>query len=204
MSKKLYLYPGWIRFWHILNAVLFLVLIVTGISMQYAGKSGFSLIRFDQAVAFHNLAAIILVVNYGFFVIGNFFTSNGKYYKIKRKGFLQDIKIQFKYYAYGMFRGDEHPFEVNEENKFNPLQKISYVMVIYFLMPLIIVSGLALLFPEIIIRQIFGISGVLLTDLVHVICGFLLSIFMIIHIYTCTLGKKPGTLFKSMITGYHE
>jgi thiosulfate reductase cytochrome b subunit len=27
---------------------------------------------------------------------------------------------------------------------------------------------------------------------------------MLIHIYTCTLGDKPTTLFKSMINGYHE
>jgi thiosulfate reductase cytochrome b subunit len=34
--------------------------------------------------------------------------------------------------------------------------------------------------------------------------GFLLSVFMVIHIYTCTLGTKPWSLFKGIITGYHE
>jgi thiosulfate reductase cytochrome b subunit len=173
--------------------------------MQYAGVSGkFSLIRFDQAVKFHNIAAIILVIDYGFFVIGNRVTSNGKHYRIKRKGFFKGLRLQFSYYTNGMFKGDKHPFEITPDNKFNPLQKISYVMVIYFFMPLLIISGLALLFPEIIITQVFGISGILLTDLVHVIAGFILSIFMIIHIYTCTLGEKPGTLFRSMMNGYHE
>jgi thiosulfate reductase cytochrome b subunit len=205
MSKKLYLYPVWIRLWHALNAMLFLVLIFTGISMQYADTAGnFSLIRFEQAVKFHNVAAVILVLNYGFFVLKNALTYNGKYYKIRREGFFRDLTLQFRYYAYGMFRGEKHPFEVNEENKFNPLQKISYVVVIYLFLPFVIISGLALLFPEIIVRQVFGISGVLFTDLVHVIAGYFLSIFMIIHIYTCTLGKKPGTLFRSMINGYHE
>jgi thiosulfate reductase cytochrome b subunit len=27
---------------------------------------------------------------------------------------------------------------------------------------------------------------------------------MIVHIYTCTLGSKPTSLFKSMINGYHH
>lgn len=205
MTKKIYLYPKWTRIWHVLNAILFLILIFTGISMQYAGHTeGPTIIRFDQAVKWHNITAIILVVNYGIFVLGNALSRNGLYYRIKRKDFFKDLSTQLRYYAYGMFRNEKHPFEVNEGNKFNPLQKISYVVVIYILMPFLILSGFALLFPEIIVRQIFDISGVLLTDLVHVIVGFLLSIFMIIHIYTCTLGKKPGTLFKSIITGYHE
>ena len=206
ITKRYYLYPVWIRFWHLLNALLFLVLIFTGISMQYAGNKadGTSLIRFEQAVKWHNIAAIILVVNYGFFIIGNAVTKNGKYYRIKRGGLFRDLGIQFRYYAIGMFRNEKHPFEINEENKFNPLQKITYAAVIYIFMPLLILSGIALLFPEIIVRQIFNVSGVLLTDLVHVCVGFLLSIFMIIHIYTCTLGHKPGTLFKSIIDGYHE
>jgi thiosulfate reductase cytochrome b subunit len=161
------------------------------------------LIKFENAVKVHNIAAILLVFTYGFFVIANVLSGNGRYYRLK-ENLLNDIKLQFRYYAYGMFAGEKHPFEVNEENKFNPLQKISYVTVIYVLMPLLIISGLALLFPEIILRQVLNISGVLLTDILHVITGYLLSLFLIVHIYTCTLGRKPGTLFKSMVNGYHE
>jgi len=126
ITKRYYLYPVWIRFWHILNALLFLVLIFTGISMQYAGikTGGSSLIRFDQAVKWHNISAIILVVNYGFFVIGNAITKNGKYYRIKKEGFLMDLTVQMKYYALGMFRKEKHPFEVNEENKFIHFRKL--------------------------------------------------------------------------------
>jgi len=70
-------------------------------------------------------------------------------------------------------------------------------------MPILIISGLALLYPEVIIFNIFGISGIHLTDLVHVSSGFLLSIFMIIHIYFCTFGKTAFSNFKGMINGYH-
>ena len=71
-------------------------------------------------------------------------------------------------------------------------------------MPVIIITGIGLLFPEILVRQFFGVSGLLITDVLHITVGFILSVFMAIHIYTCTLGEKPGTLFKSMINGYHE
>jgi len=35
----MYLYPKWIRLWHLFNALLFILLIVTGISMQYTGRN---------------------------------------------------------------------------------------------------------------------------------------------------------------------
>jgi thiosulfate reductase cytochrome b subunit len=77
-------------------------------------------------------------------------------------------------------------------------------MVMYIAMPLVIISGLGLMFPDYISAEVFNIDGLIFVDVLHTIVGFIISIFLIIHIYTCTLGDKPGTLFKSMINGYHE
>jgi len=200
----MYLYPKWIRIWHLINAAMFLILIITGISMQYTGKENTTyVVGFAKAVKWHNFAALILVINYILFVTGNLLTSNGKYYKIGRKGFLSDLKKQFIYYSKGMFKGEKHPFPVTEDRKFNPLQKITYVLALYIAFPLLIISGIGLLLPEITITTFFGISGLILTDILHITMGFFLSIFMIIHVYTCTLGHKPTSLFRGIITGYH-
>ena len=200
----MYLYPKWLRAWHVLNAVLFIILIVTGLSMQYTGKKDYVLVvGFEAAVRWHNSAAIILTINYIFFVAGNILTKNGRYYRVKRDRFFSDLFKQLRYYSYGMFKGEKHPFPVTMERKFNPLQKLSYVLAMYFALPLVIISGIGLLLPEIVAKGIMGVSGMILTDLLHITMGFFLSVFMVIHIYTCTLGKKPGTLFMSMISGYH-
>jgi len=206
MSHKLYLYPKWIRLWHLFNALLFLTLIITGISMQYTDKESANtfIIKFDRSVAIHNFAALLLTLNYIIFVTGNVLTKNRIHYRINWKTIWKDLLIQFKYYAYGMFKGQKHPFPVTETTKFNPLQKFVYVLAMFVGLPLLIISGVGLLFPEITIKGIFGVSGLILTDILHITTGFFLSLFMIIHIYTCTLGSKPLTLFKSMITGYHE
>jgi thiosulfate reductase cytochrome b subunit len=201
----MYLYPKWLRAWHVLNALLFLVLIVTGLSMQYTDKENTSyVVGFAIAVKWHNFAAMVLTVNYIIFVTGNLFTKNGRYYKIPRENFLQDLIKQLKFYSWGMFRGEKHPFPVTEDQKFNPLQKLSYVLAMYVAVPLLIISGIGLLFPEITINGIFGISGLILTDILHITMGFFLSVFMLIHIYTCTLGAKPTSLFWGMISGYHR
>jgi thiosulfate reductase cytochrome b subunit len=201
----MYLYPKWIRAWHITNALMFLVLIITGISMQYTDKESTSyMVGFAKAVKWHNFAAFILTASYIVFVLGNAYTKNGRYYAIKKENFWSDLMKQLRYYAYGMFKGEKHPFPVTLERKFNPLQKFSYILAMYIGMPLLIISGIGLLFPETVINNVFGMSGLVLTDILHITTGFFLSIFMVIHIYTCTLGAKPSSLFWGMITGYHQ
>ncbi len=205
MNKKLYLYPKWVRGWHVLNAVLILILILTGIAMQYANPDqGIVIISFGKAVQFHNIAAIIVTFNYGVFVIGNIISGNGKFYRKWRKNLTVNLWKQLRFYAIGIFKNEPHPFPITEKQKFNPLQKFSYAVIMYLCMPLLIFSGLGLLFPEIISYSVFKISGIVFFDVLHIIMGFVISLFLIIHIYTCTLGDKPGTLFKSIITGYHE
>jgi thiosulfate reductase cytochrome b subunit len=201
----MYLYPAWIRLWHLFNALLIIVLIVTGISMQYTDKQDYVLVvGFARAVKWHNFAAILLTANYIFFVTGNLLTANGKYYKLEKRNIWSDMWKQMRYYAWGMFKGEEHPFPITLERKFNPLQKFSYIIAMYVALPLVIISGLGLLFPEVTINRIFGVSGLILTDILHITMAFFLSVFLIIHIYTCTLGSKPTSLFRGMISGYHE
>jgi len=201
----MYLYPKWIRAWHVLNAVLFLILISTGLSMQYTGERDYVLVvGFENAVRWHNISAIILTISYIIFVVGNLSTKNGKYYNIKKEHFFSDLLKQLRYYSWGMFNGEKHPFPITMERKFNPLQKVSYVLAMYVALPLVIISGIGLLFPEIVVKGFLGVSGMILTDLLHITMGFFLSVFMLIHIYTCTLGRKPGSLFMGMVSGYHE
>jgi thiosulfate reductase cytochrome b subunit len=202
MADKLYFYPVWIRIWHWVNALMFLFLIVTGLSMQYSSPD-YPLIRFDIAVSIHNIAGIIVTIAYFVFVIGNLVTSNGKFYKLKLNEIVDQLKKQFMYYTFGIFKHESAPFPLSENRKFNPLQKVSYLFAMYAFVPIMIISGLGLLFPDIIVSRVFGISGIHLTDLIHIISGFVLSVFMVIHIYFCTIGKTATSNFRSMINGWH-
>jgi thiosulfate reductase cytochrome b subunit len=203
MSSKIYLYPVWVRLWHLLNALMIIVLILTGVSMQYSNPDA-PFIRFDLAVSWHNIAGIILTFNYLIFIIGNITTPNGKFYRIKVKGLINRLMKQFQYYMFGVFKKQPAPFPVNEERKFNPLQKIAYAFIMYLFMPLLFITGWALLFPETIWLNVFGVSGIFLTALLHIVMGFVISVFLLVHIYFCTFGAKATTSFRSMINGYHE
>ncbi len=201
---SIYLYPVWVRLWHLINALLFLILIITGLSLQYSNEH-FNLIRFDVAVSMHNIAGILLSVNYLVVFFGNMFTKNGMYYRMRRRWLVKEIPVQAKYYLFGIFRGEKAPFPINSRRKFNPLQKVSYFAVLYFLMPLIFITGWALIFPNVLfIDKIFGTSSLHFTDLVHIIVGFILSIFMFVHIYLCTIGKPRSAHFRAMLSGWHH
>lgn len=203
MSEKLYLYPVVIRVWHLINALLILCMIITGISLQYSDPN-VPLINFAIAVEIHNLAGIFLSISYLIFILGNIVSGNMKHYKVKFKGLLARNITQFKYYTVGLFKGEKAPFPVTSENKFNPLQFTAYVSIMFFFVPLVIITGLGLLFPSLVPSTFLGIGGIFLTAILHVIAGFFISIFLFIHVYFCTIGSSPTSNFKSIITGYHD
>lgn len=184
------------------NALLCLILIATGLSMQFSNPS--TVVQFKAAVSVHNLSGIILTFSYALFFLGNLFTANGLHYVISVRGFLVRLQKQFYYYTIGIFKKDNPPFPVSEEGKFNPLQQATYVLLMYVLVPFVIVSGWGLLYPEVTVTGFLGLSGLDMTDLLHIVSGFGISIIMCVHIYFCTIGKSPVSNFKSMISGYHE
>ena len=203
MENKLYLYPGLIRLWHALNAVLIILLIISGLSMQYSDPLN-PLFRFDLAVSVHNIAGFILIFDYLLFIIGNTISKNGRHYRIQLKGLIDRLVAQFRYYTYGIFKHETAPFPVTKKMKFNPIQQVTYFMTMYVLMPIIFLTGLPMLFSGAFIRQLLGSNAFFVTDIIHITIGFLLSIFLMIHLYFCTFGAKPYSNFKSIVTGYHE
>jgi thiosulfate reductase cytochrome b subunit len=203
MAEKIYHYPLWIRLWHLINALLCLILIFSGISMQFSEPDR-PIIRFDLAVSIHNFAAILLSVNYLFFLFANRLSGNATHYRFSEKNYTGKLLAQFKYYTSGIFKGTQAPFPVSKERKFNPLQHFAYIAVMYGMVPIVVITGWGLLFPETTVTRIFGISGLFLTDLLHIIVGFSISMFMIIHIYFCTMGTSISASFKSMINGWAE
>lgn len=203
MNNQYYFYPVWVRIWHWSNALLFLILVVTGLSMQYSNPDN-PFITFQKAVEIHNFCGVLLIINYAMFLIGNFTTHNHHYYWQPMQGLMKRIRLQAHYYLSGYFKKEAPPYPLGETRKFNPLQQIAYVLVMYVLMPLIILTGTALLFPETIIPRIFNTSGILITAILHMVSGFILSLFLCIHIYFGTMGAKKMSHFRSMFTGYHE
>jgi len=199
----MYHYQIYIRIWHLLNALFFLVLILTGVSMQYSDPDS-PFMSFSASTKYHNICGIGLSFNYLLFFIGNRISGNGKHYRIRWRGERGRLMKQFRYYFKGYFNKENPPFPLTEDRKFNPLQAFTYAIAMYAGMPILVITGWGLLFPETIPDTIFGVSGLVSADLIHVIAGFLMSLFMLVHIYLSTLGSDPGGNFRAIISGWQN
>ena len=201
MAKLSYYYPLSIRLWHALNAICILILIATGLSMYYIDPDN-KLIELSKTIKIHNIAGVILSFSYLIFFIANITTGNRKYYKMPSRGLGKRLIRQGRYYVTGKFKGEKKPYPITKERKFNPLQQLFYIIIMYVGVPLVIISGLGLLFPESVVKALFGVSGIIITAVVHVAMGFFISLFLVIHIYVSTIGHTKSGNLLSIINGY--
>ncbi|HYH19871.1 MAG TPA: cytochrome b/b6 domain-containing protein [Azospirillum sp.] len=203
MSHRIYLLPPWIRIWHWTNALLIITLTITGASVHFADPN-LPMVPFELATQIHNIAGLALTAAYVFFVVANIVSGNWWQYVPKPQGFLTRCLRQMRFYAWGIFRGEPHPYPPTPEANFNALQQIVYWFVMYILMPLLLVTGLVFLWPEFAPKSVFGMDGLLPVAVLHYLVGLVIVAFMVAHIYLGTTGHTVTSLFRMMVTGWHE
>lgn len=194
-EHRVYLYSKAVRLWHWCNALLFILLLASGL-MNHFGV--FSYVISMALVNLHNVCGYLFIICWLCFILVNLFGGNGKHYCIKRQGWIGRAKKQAHFYMIDIIKGDDHPFPATENSKFNPLQQTAYLGVMLGLVPCLIITGLLCLNPE----WMPSIKSWILT--VHLMLAVIGLFFMVAHIYLCTTGKKTSDLFKCMIDGYHR
>ena len=71
----------------------------------------------------------------------------------------------------------------------------------YALMPLSVGSGVLLLFPILAPERALGRAGLWPMAMLHLTVGYLLTLFLVVHIYLATTGETFFSLIREMITG---
>lgn len=203
MTERAYIVPGWLRLWHWTNAALMILLMASGFSLHFADPA-LPLIRFDIARTLHNVSGIALTLLYAAYLVWNTVSGNWRQYVPSPQELISGLKDQNAYVAVGIFKGAPPPVVPTPERKFNVLQQATYLLVMYVAMPLLIITGIAFFFPEWAPERLFGLDGLLPLAVAHYGIGFLLTLFLLGHIYMGTMGTTPLAGFKMMITGWHE
>ena len=191
------LYPSWVRRWHALLGACFLLLLLSGVSLHYAG-SQVPTLPFRFSVLLHDVTGILCLLSVLFFWVQNALSGNARHYIPKRGSFLRDFIRQVRFYAVGVFVGQKPPFHPTPEQKLNAGQQLTYLVVMYLLLPAEAVTGVLLLFPELAPIAVLGAGGVWPVAIAHLGVAFLLTLFLIIHLYLSTTGNTPTQLFKMM------
>ena len=194
--KLIYLYSRYERFWHWFQAALIIILLVTGFQVN----TGYGLFDFETAVDIHNYTGLTWLISFAFFVFWIFTTGEWKQYIPTTKKMLAVIR----YYAYGIFRGEAHPVPKRLDAKHNPLQRLTYLSLAAFLLPVQMITGF--LYWGYNSWGAWGLGGLGLEvlALIHTACAFAILSFLIVHIYMTTTGHEITAHVKAMITGWEE
>jgi thiosulfate reductase cytochrome b subunit len=200
--KKIYLHPLPIRIWHWVNALGFIILILTGANI----RNIVNIFSVETAVEIHSWLGFILLANYCIWFFYYILTMNIKIYipPIHHPiEFAKKALTQAKFYGWGIMVGDQNPHHSTPDHKFNPMQQVSYLMIMALLIPVQIITGLFLWDPKL-FSPIVNLVGIQVFDAVHVFLWIFFSAFIIVHFYLATLGHTTWAHIIAMFTGFEE
>jgi thiosulfate reductase cytochrome b subunit len=195
-TRRVMIFSRFERFWHWTQMALILVLLFSGF-----GVHGFHrLLAFGTAVQVHTIAALALAVLWIFAIFWHLTTGTWRHYVPSSEGLWQVAR----FYAYGIFKGEHHPYRKAFWRKHNPLQALAYLALKLVLFPAIWISGIAYLF-YFLWSAVPGAAGLLQgVSLVHTAVAFAIAVFVVAHVYLLTTGHSFGEHVMPMIDGFDE
>src|SRR3990172_12125649 len=145
-EENIYMTPTPVRIWHWLNALGIVTLCITGIQIrfpEYVNIFG----TYKAAIKLHDTAGVTVSISFLLWIF---------YYLVVARNLaklyipnLDDIKRgifrQAIFYFFNYFLGETNPHTATPDNKFNAIQKVSYLVIMFVLLPLVIISGLLLM-----------------------------------------------------------
>jgi len=208
VKEKEYIYltpmPG--RIWHWLNALGIVTLCVTGAQIRFPEHVNvFG--SYKSAIELHNTAGIVVAVSYVLWLLyyGLVARTLVKLYVPNLNDLKSGLFRQALFYFFQYFIGGyPNPHHTTPENKFNPLQKSTYLAIMLVLIPLVVLTGFMLLNVAP-LRELIVLMGglrVLVSSHFLIACSF--NAFLFAHIYLATLGHTPFAHFKPMWHGWEE
>ena len=197
--KKEYVYRGFERFWHWMQAMLILFLGLTGFEIH----GSIEFFGYEQAVQYHNIAAISFLILIAFAIFWHFTTGEWRQYLPTAK----NLRAQAEYYFFGIFRNAPHPTKKTVLSKLNPLQKLVYAALKVLVIPVMVLSGLLYMFyrypqrHEVLSLNVRSLEWI---AVIHTVGAFLLLSFLVAHLYLITTGQTITSNLKAMLTGYED
>jgi len=193
---KIYLYTRFERFWHWIQALLIVGLLITGFEVH----GTYHLLGFERAASWHNFLGISWLILFVFIVFWLLTTGQWKQYVPTTKKLIEVAR----YYAFGIFKGEKHPVKKRPDAKHNPLQRLTYLGLAAILLPVQMLTGL--LYWSYNDWTSLGVSflGLGVVAAVHLLGAFAILAFFIVHVYMTTTGHTVSAHVAAMFSGWEE
>jgi len=193
--REVMIFSRFERFWHWSQMALIFTLLYTGFNVH----GYLQMMDFRQAAQLHTLAALALILLWIFAIFWHLTTGAWRNYLPTRKG----LWAVARYYAWGIFKGEQHPYRKHLNRKHNPLQALSYLALKLMLFPAVWITGLLYLFYQL-WQSLAPADALGWVALVHVAAALAILAFVIIHVYLLTTGDSFREHVKPMITGFDK
>lgn len=186
------------RFWHWSQMALIMTLIFSGFRIH----GFYQVMSFALAVKVHTFAALALLAIWIFAFFWLLTTGQWKHFMPTKKG----LFAVARYYAYGIFKNEPHPYKKTYKRKHNPLQAVSYLALKVMLFPAIWISGLIYLTYGFWSEDMANSTAILtFVAVIHTLAAFAIVAFVIIHVYLLTTGGHGFVKHvKPMVTGFDD
>jgi len=199
---RLRLYTIHVRIWHWLQALSVLTLLATGAAIHWPVAHG--PLSFQRMVWLHNAAAAVFLIN-AFLGLFYYFTSGELRQLVPQlHGLLWHLRLQARYYLGGIFRGEPHPLARTSEARLDPLQRLTYLVILNVLLPFQALTGAVLWSRHIWPGLAEHLGGPALIGLLHTSGAWLFAAFLLAHLYLVTTGPRITSYFMAMLTGAED
>ncbi len=204
-KEMVYMTPMPVRIWHWLNAFGIVTLCVTGLQIRfpdYINIFG----AYKAAIRLHNTAGVVVSVSYLLWLIYYLAVARSliKLYVPTVEDLKSGLFRQAYYYFLAYFLGKPNPHHSTPESKFNPMQKAAYLVIMLILLPLVVLSGVLLMYIAPLRELLHLLGGIKMLVGTHFLLSCCFTAFLFVHIYLATLGHTPLAHFKPMWNGWEE
>ena len=204
-KEMVYMTPMPVRIWHWLNAFGIVTLCVTGLQIRfpdYINIFG----AYKAAIRLHNTAGLVVSISYALWLVYYLFVARSmmKLYVPTLEDLKTGLLRQAYFYFLTFFLGKPNPHHSTPDSKFNPMQKAAYLVIMFILLPLVIVSGGFLMYVAPLREILLLLGGIKTLVGTHFLLSCCFTAFLFVHIYLATLGHTPLAHFKPMWIGWEE
>ena len=201
-TQPVYMYDVYERLWHWLQTAAILLLLFTGLIIHKPDT--FGIFSFRYVVQVHNILALLLVINAALSLFYHVASGQIRQFVPRPRGFFDQAFLQVKYYVRGIFHQEPHPFEKTPDRKLNPLQQLTYVMVLNVLLPAQIITGGLMWGAQRWPGLTDQLGGLPWLGPLHTLVAWSFAAFIILHVYLTTTGPTPTAGIKAMMLGYED
>jgi thiosulfate reductase cytochrome b subunit len=202
-TKPVYMYEVYERFWHWLQTIGIVTLLLTGLVIHRPDL--FSAFSFRYIVTIHNVLAALLAINAALSLFYHLVSGEIRQYLPHPRGFIDDAITQALYYIKGIFKNEQHPFAKTKDRKLNPLQQVTYFALLNVLLPLQGITGILMWLVQKVPAIQTALGGLPLLAPFHTLTAWLFATFIVGHVYlTTTAGPKPLDGIQAMVTGWED